>query len=80
MDFSGDEKIRFCDNATASEVSMRTYYGIIIPGVHDLQRLIIKPTANYPSSLYALSNAYIRTNLSEKGSNFIGHDRWSNFH
>jgi hypothetical protein len=44
---------------------MREYYGITIPGARDLQREIPHLTFNYPPSLYALTNAYIETNLSK---------------
>jgi hypothetical protein len=44
---------------------MLEYYGITIPGAHDLQREIPNPTSNYPSGLYALANTYIGTNLSK---------------
>jgi hypothetical protein len=78
-DFLEDENIRFRDAATASKGSMLTYYDIIILGAHDLQRVIANLTSNYPPALYALSNAYITTNLSKKGSYFIGRDRWSDY-
>jgi hypothetical protein len=58
---------------------MLVYYSIVIPGLHDLQRVIANLTVNCPPSLYALSNVYIGTNLSKKVSNFIGRNRWSDF-
>jgi hypothetical protein len=78
-DFLGDENIKFCSVATDNDVKMLSYYGIVIPRVHNFQRVIRNPICNYPPALYALSNAYIGTNMSKKGSNTIVRDRWSNF-
>ena len=45
---------------------MLKYYGINIPGACDLHQQISNPTNNNPPGLYALSNAYIGTNLLKK--------------
>jgi hypothetical protein len=79
-DFLGDENIGFCGVATNNDVKNLSYYGIVIPGVHDLQRVIRNPICNYPPALYAMSNAYIGINLSKKGSNIIGRDTGPTFH
>jgi hypothetical protein len=42
---------------------MLEYYGITIPGVHDLKREIPSPTRNYLLGLYDLANAYTHTEL-----------------
>jgi hypothetical protein len=45
---------------------MLRYYGIEIPSVFDLQKIIPNPTNNPIPSLYDLSNATIGTNLEKK--------------
>jgi hypothetical protein len=35
-DFLGDENIGFCGVATNNNMKMLSYYGIVIPGDHDL--------------------------------------------
>ena len=61
-----DNNIRFCGAAIHNDVHMLRYYGIDIPSVFDLQRVILNPTNNPIPSLYDLSNATIETNLEKK--------------
>jgi hypothetical protein len=79
MDFMGNKNIKFCSTATTNDASMLAYYDIVISVTHDLQRVIANSTANYSPALYALSNAYIGTNILKKGYNFIGRDGWSHY-
>jgi hypothetical protein len=44
-------------------------YGIEIPSVYDLQKIVPNPTKNPIPSLYDLSNANIGTNLGKKKRN-----------
>ena len=61
-----EEDVLFCGAAIENDVCMLEYYNIAILGATDLQQQIPNPTTNYPPTLYALSNAYIGTNLSKK--------------
>jgi hypothetical protein len=63
-----DNTIRFHGAAIHNDVRMLRYYGIEIPSVFDLQKIIPKPTNNTILSLYDLSNANIGTNLEKKKS------------
>jgi len=64
-----DDGILFCGAAIQNDVRMLKCYGINIPGACDLHQQISNPTNNNPPGLYALSNAYIGTNLSKKDPN-----------
>jgi hypothetical protein len=48
---------------------MLRYYGIEIPSMYDLQKIIPNPTENPILSLYDLSNATIGTKLEKKKRN-----------
>lgn len=65
-EFLRDNTIRFCGAAIHNDVHMLRYYGIDIPSVFDLQRVIPNPTNKPIPSLYDLSNATIETNLEKK--------------
>ena len=65
-EFLRDNTIRFCGAAIHNDVRMLSYYGIDIPSVFDLQKIIPNPTNNPTPSLYDLSNATIETNLEKK--------------
>jgi hypothetical protein len=64
-----DPTIRFCGAAIDNDVKMLRSYGIEIPSVYDLQRIMSNPTKNPISSLYDLSNATIGTKLEKKKRN-----------
>jgi hypothetical protein len=64
-EFLNNDAIMFWGTTIHRDVQMLEYYGITVPGAHDLQREIPNPTFNYPPGLYALVNAYIETNLSK---------------
>jgi hypothetical protein len=68
-DFLKDPTIRLCDAAIDNDVHMLGLYGIEIPSVYNLQRIIPNPTKNPIPSLYDLSNATIRTKLEKKKRN-----------
>jgi ribonuclease D len=68
-EFLKDITIRFCGAAIHNDVRMLRYYGIEIPSVYDLQKIIPNPTNNPILSLYDLSNATIWTNLEKKKRN-----------
>jgi hypothetical protein len=65
-DFLKDPTIRFCGAAIGNDVRMLESYGIEIPSVYDLQRIMPNPTKNPIPSLYDLSNATIGTKLEKK--------------
>jgi hypothetical protein len=65
-DFLKDPTIRFCGAAIGNDVHMLESYGIKIPSVYDLQRIMPNPTKNPIPSLYDLSNATIGTKLEKK--------------
>jgi hypothetical protein len=65
-DFLKDPTIRLCGAAIGNDVCMLESYGIEIPSVYDLQRIMSKPTKNPILSLYDLSNATIGTKLEKK--------------
>jgi hypothetical protein len=65
-EFLKDPTIRFCGAAIDNDVHMLGSYGIEIPSVYDLQRIIPNPTKNPIPSLYDLSNATIGTKLEKK--------------
>jgi ribonuclease D len=65
-DFLKDPTIRFCGAAIGNDVRMLESYGIEIPSVFDLQRIMPNPTKNPILSLYDLSNASIGTKLEKK--------------
>jgi hypothetical protein len=65
-DFLKDSTIRFCGAAIGNDVRMLESYGIEIPSVYDLQRIMPNPIKNPISSLYDLSNATIGTKLEKK--------------
>ena len=65
-EFLRDTTIRFCGAAIHNDVHMLGYYGIDIPSVFDLQKVIPNPTNNPIPSLYDLANATIGTNLEKK--------------
>jgi hypothetical protein len=67
--FLKDTTIRFCGAAIANDVHMLRSYGIEIPSVYDLQKIVPNPTKNPISSLYDLCNATIGTNLEKKNRN-----------
>jgi ribonuclease D len=68
-EFLKDTIIRFCGAAIDNDVRMLRYYGIKIPSVYDLQKIILNPTKNPIPSLYDLSNATIGTKLEKKKRN-----------
>jgi hypothetical protein len=68
-EFLKDPTIRFCGMAIDNDVHMLRSYGIEIPYVYDLQRIIPNPTNNPIPSLYDLSNATIGTKLEKKKRN-----------
>jgi hypothetical protein len=68
-DFLKDSTIRFCGAAIDNDVHMLELYGIEIPSLYDLQRIIPNPTKNPISSLYDLFNATIGIKLEKKKSN-----------
>jgi hypothetical protein len=68
-EFLKDTTIRFCGAAIANDVHMLRSYGIEIPPVYNLQKIVPNPTKNPILSLYALSNATIGTNLEKKKRN-----------
>jgi hypothetical protein len=68
-EFLKDPTIRFCGVAIDNDVHMLRLYGIEIPFVYDLQRIIPNPTNNSILSLYNLSNATIGTKLEKKKRN-----------
>jgi hypothetical protein len=65
-DFLKDPTIRFCGAAIGNDVRMLEAYGIEIPSVYDLQRIMPNPTKNPIPSLYDLSDATIGTKLEKK--------------
>jgi hypothetical protein len=65
-DFLKDPTIRFCSVAIGNDVRMLESYGIEIPSVYDLRRIMPNPTKNPILSLYDLSNATIWTKLEKK--------------
>jgi hypothetical protein len=65
-DFLKDPTIRFCGAAIGNDVRLLESYGIEIPSVYDLQRIMLNPTKNPIPSLYDLSNATIGTKLERK--------------
>jgi hypothetical protein len=65
-DFLKDPTIRFCGAAIGNDMRMLESYGIEIPSVYDLQRIMPNPTKNLIPSLYDLSNATIGTKLEKK--------------
>jgi hypothetical protein len=68
-EFLKDPTIRFCGATIDNDVHMLRSYGIEIPSVYDLQRIIPNPTNNPIPSLYDLSNATIGTKLEKKKRN-----------
>ena len=68
-EFLRDETIRYCSVAINNDVRMLRYYGIAIPSVYDLQKIIKNPTKNQTPSLYDLANATIGTKLEKKKRN-----------
>jgi ribonuclease D len=68
-EFLKDTTTRFCGAATANDVRMLRSYGIEIPSVYDLQKIVPNPTKNPTPSLYDLSNATLGTNLEKKKRN-----------
>jgi ribonuclease D len=68
-EFLKDPTVRFCGTAIDNDVHMLGSYGIEIPSVYDLQRIIPNPTKNPIPSLYDLSNATIGTKLEKKKRN-----------
>jgi ribonuclease D len=68
-EFLKDTTIRFCGAAIDKDVHMLRSYGIEIPSVYDLQRIIPNPTNNPIPSLSDLSNATIGTKLEKKKRN-----------
>jgi hypothetical protein len=65
-DFLKDPTIRFCGAAIGNDVRMLESYGIEIPPMYDLQRIMPNLTKNQIPSLYDLSNATIGTKLEKK--------------
>jgi ribonuclease D len=65
-EFLKDTTIRFCGAAIANDVRMLRSYGIEIPSMYDLQKIVLNPTKNLILSLYDLSNATIGINLEKK--------------
>jgi hypothetical protein len=65
-----DTTIRLCGAAIANDVRMLRSYGIEIPSVYDLQKIVPNPIKNPIPSLYDLSNLEtIGTNLEKKKRN-----------
>jgi hypothetical protein len=64
-----DTTIRYYSAAIANDVHMLRSYGIEIPSVYDLQKIVLNPTKNPTLSPYDLSNATIGTNLEKKKRN-----------
>jgi hypothetical protein len=64
-----DPTIRFYGAAIDNDVHMLGLYGIEIPSMYDLQRIMPNPTKNPIPSLYDLSNATIGTKLEKKKRN-----------
>jgi hypothetical protein len=65
-EFLKDNTIRLCGTAIHNDVRMLRYYGIEIPSLFDLQKIVMNPTNNPILSLYDLSNATTETNLEKK--------------
>jgi hypothetical protein len=53
-EFLKDTTIRFCGAAIANDVRMLRSYGIEIPSVYDLQKIVPNPTKNPTPILYDL--------------------------
>jgi ribonuclease D len=68
-EFLKDITIKFCGAAIANDVRMLRSYGIEIPSVYDVQKIVPNPTKNAIPSLYDFSNATIGTNLEKKKRN-----------
>jgi hypothetical protein len=68
-DFLKDPTIRFCGATIDNDVQMLGSYGIEIPSVYDLQRIMPNPTKNPIPSLYDMSNATIGIKLEKKKRN-----------
>jgi ribonuclease D len=68
-EFLKDTTIIFCGAAINNDVHMLRSYGIEIPSMYDLQKIIPNPTMNLILSLYDLSNATIGTKLEKKKRN-----------
>jgi hypothetical protein len=68
-EFLKDTTIRFCGAAIDTDVHMLRSYGIEIPSVYDLQRIIPNPTNIPILGLYDLSNATIGTKFEKKKRN-----------
>jgi hypothetical protein len=64
-----DPTIRFYGAAIDNDMHMLGLYGIEIPSMYDLQRIMPNPTKNPIPSLYDLSNATIETKLEKKKRN-----------
>jgi hypothetical protein len=67
--FLKDTTIRFCGAAIDNDVHMLRSYGIEIPSVYDLQKIIPNLTMNPIPGLYDLSNATVGTKLQKKKRN-----------
>jgi hypothetical protein len=65
-DFLKDTTIKFCCAAIANDLRMLRTYGIIIPSVYELQKIVPNPTNKLTSSFYDLANATIGTHLENK--------------
>jgi hypothetical protein len=65
-EFLKDTTIKFCGAAIANDLRMLRTYGIEIPSVYDLQKVVLNPTNKQTPSLYDLSNATIGTHLENK--------------
>jgi hypothetical protein len=65
-DFLKDTTIKFCGAAVANNLHMLRTYGIVIPSVYDLQKIVPNPTNKLTPSLYDLANATIGTHLENK--------------
>jgi hypothetical protein len=68
-EFLKDTTNRFCGAAIDNDMHMLRSYGIEIPSVYNLQKIIPNPTKNPIPSLYDLSNATIGTKLEKKKRN-----------
>jgi ribonuclease D len=68
-DFLKDPTIRFWAVAIDNDMQMLGSYGIEIPSMYDLQRIMSNPTKNPISSLYDMSNATIGIKLEKKKRN-----------
>jgi hypothetical protein len=64
-EFLNNNENMFWGAAIQLDIQMMEYYEITIPEVSDLQMEVPNPTLNYPPGLYALTNAYIETDLSK---------------